>query len=596
MLNLIRRFCDFYGSNFAPKLLEIVKLGYHKEHFKRDVASGLTVAIISLPLAMAFAIASGVSPSQGLYTAIVAGCFISLFGGSRYQIGGPTGAFVIIIFNIIQQHQYTGLLMAMMIAGVILLFAGFLRLGNYVKYIPFPVIIGLTSGIAVLLFSTQIKDLFGLQIESVPAEFLPKWRSYLSNWHSFTIASIAVTLITFGVIFFIEIRKIKLPAYLIALSFATIAVIGFSMFNIDIDTIGNKFGGLPLFLPMPEFPAFDLDLALRVFPSALTIAFLTAVESLLSATVIDSISGDNHNPNAEIIAGGLATIASAAFMGLPATGAVARTTANYKAGAYSPLSGVMHAIFLLLFMLLLSPISKYIPLAALSAVLMIIAFNMFGFSKFMRILKGARGDRWVLLSTFVLTVFVDLNVAISIGFILASIIFMHSMSEEIEVEADDALEVYKQGYDVKGSDIDEKLSKKGVMSIRFSGPLFFGATATIAGFFRTINPPKVLILRMSRVSIVDASGANALVEFLKRMREYNTKIIISHIRKQPQRVLTPILKEEGLYKEISQAATFENAINIAKKHIRELEKNKQEEEKNEDTGNKDIKQLINELI
>lgn len=586
---MVRRFCDFYGKNFAPKLLEVIRLGYGKEQFKRDAASGLTVAIISLPLAMAFAIASGVSPAQGLYTAIIAGFFISMFGGSRYQIGGPTGAFVIIIFNIIQQHQYTGLLMAMLIAGVILLIAGFLRLGNYVKYIPFPVIIGLTSGIAVLLFSTQVKDLFGLQIESVPAEFLPKWRAYLGSWSTFTISSIVVTVVTFSVILLIELKKIKLPAYLIALALATTVVMGFSMFNVNIDTIGNKFGGLPLFLPMPELPAFDLDLALRVFPSALTIAFLTAVESLLSATVIDSISGDNHNPNAEIIAGGLATLASAAFLGLPATGAVARTTANYKAGAFSPLSGVMHAVFLLLFMLLLSPISKYIPLAALSAVLMLIAFNMFGFSKFMRILRGARGDRLVLLSTFVLTVFVDLNVAISIGFILASIIFMHSMSEEIEVEADDAMELYKQEYDVKGSDIDEKLSKKGVMSIRFSGPLFFGATATIAGFFRTINPPKVLILRMSRVSIVDASGANALIEFLKRMREYDTKIIFSHIRKQPQRVLLPILKQEGLYKDVSQASTFENAINIAKKYVRSLEKKNSEEVESEATDDKDIK-------
>ncbi|MDD4557042.1 MAG: SulP family inorganic anion transporter [Alphaproteobacteria bacterium] len=592
MFDFVKRFFTFYGNNFAPKLYEIVRLGYSREHFKRDVAAGLTVAIISLPLAMAFAIASGVSPAQGLYTAIVAGFFISLFGGSRYQIGGPTGAFVIIIFNIIQQHQYSGLLMAMMIAGIILLVAGFLRLGNYVKYIPFPVIIGLTSGIAILLFSTQIKDLFGLEMTDVPAEILPKWQAYFASKGQYSLASIIISLLTFGVIFFIEIRKVKLPAYLVGLALATVLVIAFAAFKIEVDTIGNKFGSLPLFLPKPEFPEFNLELALRVFPSALTIAFLTAVESLLSATVIDGISGDNHNPNAEIIAGGIATIASAAFIGLPATGAVARTTANYKAKAYSPVSGILQSVFLLLFMLLLSPISKYIPLAALAVVLTLIAYNMFGFNKFYQILSGARGDRWVLLSTFFLTVFVDLNVAISIGFILSSIIFMHSMSEEVEVEADDAMEVYRQGYEVKGSDIDEKLSRKGVMSIRFSGPLFFGAASTIAGFFKTINPPKVLILRMSRVNVVDASGANALVEFLKRLKEYDTKIIFSHIRKQPQRVLIPILKHAGLYKDISQASTFENAVNIAKKYIRELEKEGETKEPDE----KDIKLLINELI
>ncbi|MDR1694280.1 MAG: STAS domain-containing protein [Lactobacillaceae bacterium] len=573
MVGWAKAFYNFYGANFAPKLYEIIKSGYKLEHFKRDAASGLTVAIISLPLALAFAIASGVAPEKGLYTAIVAGFFVSVLGGSRYQIGGPTGAFVIVIFNILQQHEYTGLLMAMLIAGVILIIAGFLRLGTYIKYIPYPVVIGFTSGIAVILFTTQVKDLLGLQIEDIPAEFLPKWRAYMTGIGSFTWASIGVSIICFATIFFIDFKKLKLPAYLISLLVSVIIAAIYMVFSVGIDTIGSKFGALPFFLPKPAIPAFDLELAFKVLPSALTVAFLTGIESLLSATVIDSISGDNHNSNAELVANGVATIASAAFSGLPATGAIARTVANYKAKAYSPVSGIIQSVVLLLFMLFLSPIIKYIPLAALSVILILIAFNMFGFRKFYVILQSSRGDRLTLIVTFLLTMFVDLNAAISIGFMLSSIVFMHRMSMDIEVETDDVDELYKQEYEQSGADISEKLNEKGVMSIRFSGPLFFGVASDITSFFRTVKTPKVLILRMSRVTVIDASGANALVEFFKRLKnEYNTKIILSHIRQQPQRVLFPILKEEKLFKDISNASSFENAIALAKKHIREIEK------------------------
>lgn len=574
MFAFLNNIKSFLEENFAPKLYEVLKSGYSMEYFKRDCMSGLTVAIISIPLAMAFAIASGVSPDKGLYTAIVAGFLISLLGGSRFQIGGPTGAFVIIIFNIITQFGYTGLLVAMVIAGILLILAGFLRLGSYIKYVPYPVIVGFTSGIAVLLFSTQVKDFFGLSIDDVPAEVWPKWGAYFANWDKYCISSIVVAITTLVTVLFLEFKKPNLPAYLIGLVVAICMVVFLLLFNISIDTIGNKFGDLPVFLPKPSFPDFDINLVFKVIPSALTIAFLTGIESLLSATVVDGMSGDNHNSNSELVANGVATIASAVFGGLPATGAIARTAANYKARAYSPISGIMHSVFLLLFLMIFSPIAKYIPLSALSAVLILIAFNMFGFKKFWDIMMVSRGERITLIITFLLTIFVDLNMAISVGFILSSIMFMHSMSQEVEVEAGDVIELYEKekDYEQTGSDIDEDLIERGVVSIRFSGPLFFGVVADLTKFLKKIQDPKILIIRMSRVNVVDSSGINALVSFLKRMSKTDTKIIFAHVRKQPQRVLFPVLKKEGLFKDISNASSFKNAVNLAKKHLREIEK------------------------
>lgn len=594
MFGFVITFKNFLEKNFSPKLYEVMKSGYSKEYFKRDIMSGLTVAIISLPLAMAFAIAAGVSPDKGLYTAIIAGFIISFFGGSRYQIGGPTGAFVIIIFNIVAEHSYTGLLMAMVIAGILLIVAGLLRLGSYIKYVPYPVIIGFTSGIAILLFSTQIKDLVGLQMENVPAEVLPKWIAYFASWNTFSVASIVVSVVTFSTIMFIDIKKPKLPAYLIGLTVATLIVVVLVAFNVPIDTIESKFGALPVFLPKPEFPEFNMQLAFKVFPSALTIAFLTAIESLLSATIIDGMSGDNHNSNAELIAGGVATIATASFGGIPATGAIARTSANYRAKAYSPMSGVIHAIFLLLFLLVLSPVAKYVPLSALSVVLIIIAFNMFGFKKFYDVMKISRGERITLIVTFLLTVFVDLNAAISIGFMLSSIMFMHSMSKEVEVEAGDAAEAYRKDYEQGGSDMDEDLVERGVLSLRFSGPLFFGVVSDISNMFKKIENPKILILRMSRVNVVDASGVNALVLFLKRMMKEDTKIVVAGIRKQPQRLMFPVLKDEGIYKNISFSSSFKNSIALAKRHLKEIEKDANEEVIDEESVKEVVKVAVKE--
>lgn len=575
MLEYVKKITGLYGRNFSPKLFEILlKKKYTAEKFKRDCIAGMTVAVISIPLAMALAIASGVTPAQGLYTAIVAGFFIAFLGGSRYQIGGPTGAFVVVIFSIMQKYGYDGLAMSMIIAGAVLLLAGFMKLGTYIKYIPYPVVIGFTAGIGILLISTQVKDLLGLQIESVPAEFLPKWKTYLANMDKLSLFSVLITIFSFGAIFYVQMKKPKLPAYLVSVVGATLIVVVFGWFGLEIDTIGNKFGGIPHFLPMPQMPHFDLDLALKVMPSGLTIAFLAGVESLLSATVVDGMSGDNHNSNAELIGEGIANLMCVFFTGVPATGAIARTATNFKANAYSPMAGVMQSVFLLVFMLVLSPAAKYIPLACLSAVLVLIGWNMLNLDKIIKLIKGPKGDRYTLLVTLLLTVLVDLNTAISVGFIMASIIFMHRMSREIEIETDEVVLENIGG----GRDLTEVLHENGVMSLRFSGPLFFGGASQVSNFFKKINDvPKVLILRMGYVPVVDATGANIIVEFVKKLSKYDTKIIFSNVKKQPRRVLHDAFAKEGIdYHTISTASTFENALKMTKRYLKGLNQEKVE--------------------
>ena len=565
MFALVKKFGEYYLKNFTPKLVERLHKGYNLDKFKRDCVAGLTVAVISIPLAMALAIASGVTPAQGLYTAIVAGFFIALLGGSRYQIGGPTGAFVVVIFGVMQQYGYDGLAMTMLIAGMVLIIAGYLKLGTYIKYIPYPVVVGFTAGIGLLLISTQVKDLLGLQIDNVPAEILPKWNVYIHNFDKLSWSSVVISVFTFAAIFYTQFKKPKLPAYLISVVGATLIV---AVFGLDIATIGNKFGGIPHFVPMPQVPDFDWNLFFKVMPSGLTIAFLAGIESLLSATVVDGMSGDNHNSNAELVGEGIANIACVFFMGVPATGAIARTATNFKARASSPIAGIMQSVFLLLFMLLLSPAAKYIPLACLSAVLIIVGWNMMNVEKIYKLLLGPRGDRYTLLTTLLLTVLVDLNTAISVGFIMASVIFMHRMSREIEIETDEEVLEDVGG----GRDLAEVLHKKGVMSLRLSGPLFFGGASQVSRFFKTIqDAPKVLILRMGYVPVVDATGANIIVEFVKKLRKTNTKIIFSNVKKQPRRVLHQAFLEEGINsRTISVASTFENALKMTRRYLKTL--------------------------
>ena len=558
---------NYYADNFCPKLIEILKKGYSLNKFKRDTLAGMTVAVVSIPLAMALAIASGVTPAQGLYTAIVAGFFIALLGGSKYQIGGPTGAFVVVIFQVMKNYGPEGLTMTMLIAGLILIIAGLLKLGTYIKYIPYPVVTGFTAGIGVLLISTQIKDLLGLQIETVPADFLHKWMVYLNNIHKFSWTSIIIATFSFASIFYIKNKRPNIPAYLVAVVGATLLVAIFSLFSAAPDTIGSKFGAIPHFLPKPHLPDVHISLLLQVLPSGLTIAFLAGVESLLSATVVDGMSGDNHNSNAELIAEGTANIMSMLFTGVPATGAIARTATNYKSHAYSPMAGIMQSVILLLFMLLLAGVAKYIPLACLSAVLILVGWNMLNLTKMYYLLRGARGDALTLLVTLFLTVFVDLNTGISVGFILSSIIFMHRMSKEIEFQTDEKALEYKGG----GRDLSQVLHQQGVISIRFSGPLFFGDALDVTKFLRNLkSEPSIIIIRMGYVPMVDISGANALVSFIERVKKRNdTKIILSNVKRQPRRMLHEAFLQNNLdWHNIAIASNFENALKITRRYLR----------------------------
>lgn len=563
----LNQFTAYYLDNFCPKLIEILRRGYDLKKFKRDTLAGMTVAVVSIPLAMALAIASGVTPAQGLYTAIVAGFFIALLGGSKYQIGGPTGAFVVVIFNVMKNYGHEGLMMTMLIAGVILIIAGLLKLGTYIKYIPYPVVTGFTAGIGVLLISTQIKDLLGLQMESVPADFLHKWIAYFHNINQFSFSSVFIAAFSFASIFYIRNKHPNIPAYLVAVVGATILVVIFAFFATAPDTIGSKFGSIPHFLPMPHIPEIHPTLLLKVLPSGLTIAFLAGVESLLSATVVDGMSGDNHNSNAELIAEGTANLMSMIFTGVPATGAIARTATNYKSHAYSPMAGIMQSVILLLFMLLLAGVAKFIPLACLSAVLVLVGWNMLNLTKMYYILKGAKGDALTLLVTLFLTVFVDLNTGISVGFILSSIIFMHRMSQEIELQTDEKALEYKGG----GRDLSQVLHEQGVISIRFSGPLFFGDALDVTKFLQKLkSEPKIIIIRMGYVPMVDISGANALVSFISRVKKKNdTKIILSNVKKQPRRMLHEAFLQNNLdWHNIAISTNFENALKITRRYLR----------------------------
>ncbi len=550
-------------ENYQPKSFEILKRGYNLSFFKRDCISGLTVSIVSLPLAMALAIASGLTPAQGLYTAIIAGFIISLCGGSRFQIGGPTGAFAIVVLQVLQEHGYSGLIASMIITGILLIGAGLLKLGSYIKYIPYPVVIGFTAGIGLTLITSQVKDFFGMNLESLPMGFLDKWWLYIRSLPQSNLSATFIGFISLALYIGIKKYTPKIPVYLAILIITTLITFGF---NLPIETIGSKYGDLPKTLPMPTIPTLSIDLFRGVFASALTVAFLAAVESLLSAKVVDSMSGDVHNPNAELIGEGLANMASAFFMGLPATGAIARTATNFKAHAYSPVSGMLQSVFLLAFMFCLSPLIKFIPLSALALILMIIGWNMLNLDKIAGLLRQQAGDRYTLLVTLLLTVLVNLSAAIAVGFMMAAIIFMHRMSKEIE------LANMEQMVQDVGVEVAQDLRDKKIVVVRVAGPLFFGVVSEISKFFRTLDTqPNVVIIRMGHVSMIDASGANLIVEFIQKMHKSHTKVVISNIKKQPKRILHQAFESAKIkLSDISTASDYDHAVKIAKRYVSRL--------------------------
>lgn len=553
-----------YFQGFVPKFFRVFKENYTFSELRRDITAGVTVAIVALPLSMALAIASGTTPDRGLFTAIVAGFLISLLGGSRFQIGGPTGAFVVVIYNIIATYGYNGLALATIMAGLMLILAGFFRLGALIKYIPYPVVTGFTAGIAVIIFSSQIKDLFGLQIDSVPAEIIEKWQAFFAYKHTFDPASTAIALSTLAVMLLLRKFAPRLPNFLIGVVVGAVAVYAF---HLPVDTIGSKFGGIPDSLPMPSFPTFSWEELALLFPSAFTIAFLAGIESLLSAVVADGMTGDRHLSNCELVAEGTANVASVLFGGIPATGAIARTATNIRAGAYSPVSGMIHAVALLLFMVFLAPLASFVPLAGLAAVLVIVAWNMSGFDKIRLLMSAQMGDRLTMIVTFLLTVFVDLNTAIEVGVVMASLIFMHRMSVNFAVESDLQLTDEHKHEMLSSTDFVGNLPD-GVVAFRISGPLFFGAASRLTEFFDTLpNPPKIIILRMGSVPMMDATAVNILVDFIKQCRERKTKIIVSNAKDQPRKVLKMEIIKRRLNTTVAWAARFRQALSLSERLV-----------------------------
>jgi len=454
-------------NTLEPKLITFFKKHtYSRSDFVKDMLAGLSVAIVALPLAMAIAIASNLPPERGLFTAIVAGFLISALGGSRFQIGGPTAAFIVTVAMVAMHHGYQGLVLATMIAGILLIIMALVKAGELIKFIPYPVVTGFTSGIALLILFSQLKDFFGLPIENMPPDFIDKLVLYVQNLYQANPVAVAVALISIIIIFFMKANYPRIPGPIVVVVLSAIAVY---LFDLPIETIESRFGAIPSMLPSPSFPDISFEKIRAVFPDAITIAVLAGIESLLSAVVADGMAETKHKPNTELFAQGVANIGSAMFGGLPATGAIARTATNVKAGAVSPISGIFHALWLLVFMLLLAPFIVKVPLAALSGILIVIAWNMSEIKHIKSILKAPRADKVVLFVTFALTVLVDLNFAIQTGISLAAILFINSMMKSTKIRS------YDEEEETDDPDsINKKVVPEGVEVYEIQGPLFFG--------------------------------------------------------------------------------------------------------------------------
>jgi SulP family sulfate permease len=513
---------------FKPKIIDTLK-NYNRQQFGKDIMAGLIVGIVALPLAIAFAIASGVSPEKGIYTAIIAGFIISALGGSRVQIGGPTGAFIVIVYGIVQDHGVNGLIIATFMAGVMLIIMGFARLGSVIKFIPHPLVIGFTSGIALIIFSSQMKDLFGLKMGTVPADFLDKWESYFQHIQSVNIYAILIAASTVAIILLWTKLTYKIPGSLIAILLTTAVM---QLFHLPVETIGTRFGSITASFPSPDIPDLDFSTIKKLVQPAFTIALLCGIESLLSAVVADGMIGGNHKSNMELIAQGIANIFSSLFGGIPAAGAIARTATNVKNGGRTPVAGIIHAITLLLIMLFIGKWAAMIPMATLAGILVVVAYNMSEWESFVSVLKGPKSDAAVLLTTFLLTVLIDLTVAIEIGMILAVFLFMRKMIKFSDVN------VLTKGIDENGNGLDKEaignfIIPKNVEVFEITGPLFFGAVYKFKDAIKVIEKnPKVLIIRMRQVPIIDATGIKTIEEIFKELKQGGTKLILSEVNSE----------------------------------------------------------------
>jgi len=553
------------NTEFEPKLVTVIKEGYTPKLFGQDLWAGIIVGIVALPLSIAFAIASGVKPEQGLITAVVAGFLISAFSGSRVQIGGPTGAFIVIIFGIVQKYGYDGLALATVMAGVMLIVMGVAKMGDVIKFIPFPVTIGFTSGIAVIIFTSQIPDFFGFHLSHMPEKFWEKWIIFAQNIPAVDFYALSISIITILIILFWRKVTDRLPGPLIAILITTAIV---HIFHWPIQTIGSRFGNVPHSFPAPHIPHIDWNLIIKMSPPALTIALLAGIESLLSAVVADGMTGRRHRSNMELIAQGIANLASPIFGGIPATGAIARTATNIKNGGQTPISGIVHAFVVLLMFLFLGQWAALIPMATLAGILILVAYNMGEWSMFAKLFRTPKSDVMVLLTTFLLTVLVDLTVAIEVGIVLAAFLFMKRM-----------IDVTQVNYLNQGSDKDEWVLDPemmdainippGIEIFEINGPFFFGA----ADKFRdTINQmkrrPKALILRMRFVPAMDATGLSALDDLLRKAKKNKMEVIFSGVHAQPLKVMkeagiVEMLGEDHFYWDIKTCVAYAKKITTA---------------------------------
>ena len=534
------------NTEFVPKLFTLVKQGISRKQLTRDILAGVIVGIVALPLAIAFAIASGVSPEKGLITAVVAGFLVSALGGSRVQIGGPTGAFIVIVYGIVQTHGIGGLTIATFMAGFLIIGLGLARLGNYLKFIPYPLIVGFTSGIAIIIFSSQMKDFFGMQMGEVPADFIEKWRAYILNFDRLNWIAVIISVMTIVLtLHFSKISK-KIPGSIVAIILST-AVVYF--LGLPVETIESKYGEIPNRLSLPSLPVIDFATIQQLIQPAIAIALLGSIESLLSAVVSDGMIGGRHRSNMELIAQGTANIFSSLFGGIPATGAIARTATNVKNGGRTPISGIVHALVLLLIMLILAPVAKLIPLACLAGILVVVAWNMGEWHHFRAILRGNKMDIIVLLTTFFLTLFFDLVVAIEVGMILASFLFLKRMGETTSVQ--NAVSSLMNGYQNGEVLFEEELPEipKGVVIYEINGPMFFGASQKFQEVMINIKQiPDILILRVRHVPFIDATGVNGLKRVYQNLQSRGAKIIISGANSEVKQELL----KSGVYDDLGE--------------------------------------------
>lgn len=557
--------------DFHPKLFSVLK-AYTKADFMTDLMAGIIVGIVALPLAIAFGIASGVSPEKGIITAIVAGFLISLLGGSKVQIGGPTGAFIVIIYGIIQEYGVEGLMVATLMAGVLLILLGIFRLGTVIKFIPYPIIVGFTSGIAVTIFTTQIADVFGLRFggEPVPGDFIGKWMLYARHFDTVNWWNAGVSILSILIIALTPKCAKKVPGSLVAIIVVTFGVYLLKMYGgvTEIDTIGDRFS-IQSQLPGASVPALDWEAVKNLFPVAVTIAVLGAIESLLSATVADGVIGDRHNSNTELIAQGVANIVSPIFGGIPATGAIARTMTNINNGGRSPVAGMVHAIVLLLILVFLMPLAKYIPMACLAGVLVVVSYNMSGWRTFKALLRNPKADVTVLLITFFLTVIFDLTIAIEVGLLIACVLFLKRVMETTEIsvirdEIDPNLESDLEVHE------EHLMLPKGVEVYEINGPYFFGiATKFEETMAQLGDRPKIRIIRMRRVPFIDSTGIHNLTNLCEMSQKEKIHIILSGVNEKVEAAL----KRSGFYEWLGAeniCSNINEAVAKARERIQQI--------------------------